>query len=196
MAKNKNIEDTLNEILSVHRLKEISKEVTKEVGKKAIDDLRDEAKRIVKHYYDSYDPEVYERIYSLYKSFYYYNVTRGNTVRAGIVFDEIRIDGKHESSSDYHKSGYKWIPIDWINGGPEKNKQYGAVQSSYIMDNFWEGIHPRYKWDDKKGYVENHKRDQDSPASLLEKFIDSYESKAGEYACEVFTRKILEYLKK
>ena len=193
VAKNKSIEDALNEVLNKKTLSQIVKDVTVDVGKKALKDLREESNKIVKHYYDSYTPEVYDRIYALYNSFYYFNTTRGQTVHVGVTFDPKKIEGLHESTSRYHKEGDKWTSIDWIHGGPEKGKQY--VEASYIMNNFWEGIHPRYKWVKGQGYVENHKKDELSPATLMQKFVDNYQDIATEYAVDVFTQKILETLK-
>lgn len=98
----------------------------------------------VDEYYEEYSPTIYKkRMYDLYNIFEVdIESNKSTIIIEGRVVDSQL--SQHYSRSPRHKSGSEWIsrfdspeifdPIGEENGMPE---------SSWIVDNFWEGIHPK-----------------------------------------------------
>ena len=196
MAKNKSIEDALNDILNPKKLDKIVQDTVKEAGIKARKDLVNKTKSVIKHYYDEYSERQYEPIYSLYNTFTYENKTRGKTVNVFVNFDAARIEGMHQSSSKYHQSGSPWESIKWENGfGPEKNKQYGAVEAGFIFDNFWHGYHPVTNGNKYIGFTYDPVQKGKSPEELLSEYVNEYlEGELQTFVIDTFTQKVLNSL--
>lgn len=193
MAKKNSIEDALNEVFK--NIDVIVQDTVKESGKKARRDMKQKAKEVVKHYYDEYSERKFEPAYSLYKSFETYDRTRNNVINVGVEFMPSRIEGKtHKSNSRWHQEGHPWESIDWFEG-PEKGKQYGVVDTEYIIDNFWEGIHPKALGNKYIGfYVENVRKGK-SPEQLFAEYVEEYtENTLKPFVIDTFTQKILQSL--
>ncbi len=193
--KKKSLEDAIFNI--TNQLDNIAKQTAKEVARKVKKDMDTQARKSVKHYYDSYSPEVYERTFSLYHSYKVLNETSDNRVKVTVEFRPELIEGEHVSNSNYHKTGDTWNAIDWKNEIP-KGDDYGIPQADWILNNFWEGIHPRVKGSTYSGFTWNPKIDQVSPQDLFNEFINgSYISnEVIPYASEVLTNRVLKALKK
>ena len=193
MQDQTNVEYHLNEIFK--NVDKIVEDTVKEAGKKARVDMKNEAKKIVKHYYDEYPERKFEPSYSLYRSFESYDRTRNGVINVGVEFMSSRIDGMHESNSRWHKEGWPWQSIDWKNGGPEEGKQYGAVESSFIMNNFWEGIHPKTLGNKYTGFTYYPIKKGKSPEELFSEDVESYmEDTLKPFVIDTFTQKLIQNL--
>jgi hypothetical protein len=197
VAKNKSIEDALNDILNQKKLDEIVQETVKEAGIKAQKDLVKETKKIIQHYYDAYSERKFEPNYSLYRSYTYENLTRGKTINVNVNFDASRLDGLYTSYSKYHQSGAPWEAIEWKKGyGAEPNKQYGAVESDFIFDHFWKGLHPVTLGNKWTGFIHSPVKVGESPAEQFKKYVDTYVKDDLEpFIIDLFTTNILNSLK-
>jgi hypothetical protein len=197
VAKNKSIEDALNDILNPKKLDEIVKKTVKEAGIKARKDFVNETKKVIKHYYDEYPERQYDPIGSLYHLFTYENKTRGKSIDVTINFDSARIEGMHQSNSRYHQEGDVWESIKWKNGrGPERNRQYGAVESDFIFTNFWYGDHPVTNGDKYAGFKYEPVNKGKSPEELLIEYTETYvNGELQEFVIDTFTQNLLKALK-
>lgn len=197
MAKNKSIEDALNDILNPKKMDEIVKDTVKEAGIKARKDLVNKTKDTIKHYYDSYPERQYDPIGSLYNTFTYANKTRGKSIDVTVNFDSAMIEGMHRSNSRYHQEGEPWESIKWKNGrGPERNRQYGTVESEFIFGNFWYGYHPVTTGNKYTGFTYEPVYRGKSPEELLKEYTETYvNGELQDFVIDTFTSKLLNSLK-
>lgn len=99
--------------------------------------------RVTQDYYSEYQPKIYKkRMESLYDAWDIDAMMIGN----GLEFEPYLTDNipQHVSGSWYHESGDKWVKFPESHNGSQNN---GMPQSSWIVENFAEGIHPGYYWD-------------------------------------------------
>lgn len=192
--KKKSLEDAINNVL--YQLDDIAKQTAKDVAKKVKKDMQEQAQKAVKHYYDSYRPEVYDRTFALYHSYRTVDETSGDRVKVTLLFDPALIDGEHGSSSKYHQTGDVWRSIDWPNATP-KGDDYGVPQSDWILNNFWEGLHPITTGNKYIGFEWNPKKDKISPQDMFNMFVDGtyIESTVTPYASKILTNRVLDALK-
>lgn len=179
------------------QLNNITRQTAKDVARKLKEDMRKQAKTVVKHYYDSYRPEWYSRTYALYHSYKVLNETRDNKVSVIVEFDPLLIQGEHQSHSQYHQSGDVWKSIDWPDETPTGNN-YGIPGAEWILNNFWEGLHPITTGNKYKGFTWNPKKDTSSPQDLFEEFINGgyVENTLIPYANDILTDRIIKALNK
>lgn len=177
------------------QLDNITKQAAKDVARKLKEDMKEEAKKVVKHYYDSYRPDWHDRIWALYHSYGVFNDTKDNKVSVSIEFDPKLIQGEHKSDSKYHQTGDTWKKIDWPNEKPSGNN-YGIPEADWILNNFWEGLHPVVTGNKYTGFTYWPVIDMKSPQELFEEFAHgSYINKVLiPYANEVLTNRILKAL--
>lgn len=196
MGKKTSLEDALRDV--TNKLDKIVERTAKEVSKKAMKDVKQETKKIVKHYYDSYRPKMYDRKYSLYHAYEVLDNTYGDTMSIIVEFDPSLLSA-HKSNSPYHQTGKDWQPIIWPWEEPDlKNHQYGVPEPDWILDNFWEGIHPITYGSKSKGYTYRPAVDMKSPQDLFDEFVNgSYVNKVlAPYASKVFSEEVLKVLRK
>ena len=126
MAKVKSIDEIVDRIVANYEValtdavKDVAKDAQKYIYSKAVDILYE-------FYYGKYEPNSYDRTYSLSRSFVpFHSVTKkGTELRcvAGVEYDPELLDLYYEAS-----------------------KKYGYVDGDWVMENFLEGLHP---WDRK-----------------------------------------------
>lgn len=187
MGNKRNLEDALNEVLN--NIDSIVDEVVQEAGVKARKDYKNKAEEVVKHYYNSYKPTArnYQRQYRLYKSYHSFNKTSGKDIYVGVNFNDKKLNNAYSdgrgSHSNYHQEGDEWKQINWSTQQPGKiynadgtvqYEQFGAVEWSFILGNFWEGEHPVTKGNKKKGYTYKPKKDEKSPEDLFAEYVKTY----------------------
>lgn len=97
------------------------------------------ADKAVLEYYMEYTPKRYDRTGSLFDIFEGFSKKSGITIKGWVEDFPDRMP-QHYSHSKLHQSGSEWISrydssfnFDGGNGIPE---------SSWILENFWQGIHP------------------------------------------------------
>lgn len=180
-----------------NQLDNIIKQTAKEVARKLKKDMKKQAKKVVKHYYDKYYPEMYERTFALYHSYEVFNETKGNVVSVSVVYNPDLIRGEHKSHSRYHQTGNKWQSIDWPNEKPSGNN-YGIPDSEWIINNFWEGIHPIVTGSKYEGFEWAPRINRKSPEDLFNEFANGpyLSEELIPYANEILSNKILKALSK
>lgn len=173
MANKKAIKDALDDMLK--DVDAVVAQVAKEASYKAKTDFEEKAKSVVDEYYAQYNPIRYKREHNLYNTYHAYGRPNGTVINSGVWFQDDALFGVYSSNSRYHRSGNQWESIDWINGGPEKGKQYGVVDGNWVFDNFMKGIHPAWIGNKSKGYEDYSYHYADcSPTKLMDDFTDDY----------------------
>lgn len=139
-------------------------------SKQAKTEVNKFATKSVEHYYN-YSPQMYDRTGALYDSFIAFNFTSGNKLDVGVAFSGARLNGRHMSNSKYHQYGGAWV--SWHER--ERGKKYadGIVEGQYVIDKFWKGEHPRYKWNGN-GYSDVSKKDKKTPDQWLTEYMQEY----------------------
>lgn len=188
-------EDILNDTQSVAvaAIKNASKQVQK--------DVCEQAEKNLKAYYASYNPKIYKRTNRLRRAILPYYADKSNSknicIEVGVQYNSGALVGAYKSNSWYHQSGDKWISRndESFNFNSSGN---GIPQPEWILNNFWEGIHPVTKfigWFDEDSGREYRDYAYDtvqteSQYSMMEKFynttlknkIDGYVASAIENA--------------
>ena len=85
MGKKTSLEDALENV--VNSLDKIVEKTARDVGKKVTKDLNKKARETVKHYYDNYRPDWYDRTFALYRSYKVWDRTYGNEVSVSVESD-------------------------------------------------------------------------------------------------------------
>ena len=145
MAKdfNKIFDDILNDTKSVAiaAIKSASKQVQK--------DVCEQAEKNLQTYYRSYSPKIYKRTNRLRRAILPYYADRSSAknicIEIGVQYKSSALAGVYKSNSWYHKSGDNWVPR---HGGDFNfnSSGNGIPQPEWILNNFWEGIHPATKY--------------------------------------------------
>ena len=128
--------------------------------------------RIVDEYYEEYEPSKYARTESLYRAW---------GMRASIVGDRLHfypdLDSEklpqHYSGSKLHKYGDAWISRDEEDFDPYGDDN-GRPENSWILKNFFEGIHPRFIT--QEGLVFDESYHYDGVLSKMGKYINIYKN--------------------
>ena len=190
----KSLEDAIYNVTK--QLDNITKQTAKDVARKLKEDMRKQAQKVVKHYYDSYKPEWYSRTYALYHSYKVLNETKDNKISVTVEFDPMLIQNEHKSNSQYHQNGSVWKRIDWPNEIPSGN-DYGMPEADWILNNFWEGLHPIVTGNKYKGFEWNPKKDANSPQDLFEEFVNGgyVENTLVPYASDMLTDRVLKAIR-
>ena len=126
--------------------------------------------RIVDEYYEEYDPTRYKRIHSLYDAW---------NMRAAIVGDRLHfypdLDSdrmpEHYSRSKFHKSGDTWISR-YDDGFDFDSDDNGRPENSWILDNFFKGIHPRFFA--RQGLIFDESYQYDGVLAKMGKYVNIY----------------------
>ena len=187
-------EDILNDTQSVAvaAIKNASKQVQK--------DVCEQAEKNLKAYYASYNPKIYKRTNRLRRAILPYYADKSNSknicIEVGVQYNSGALVGAYKSNSWYHQSGDKWVGVgsDNFNFNSSGN---GIPQPEWILNNFWEGIHPVTKvvkgLDGELGYTYDYMYspvETESQYSMMERFyntvlkdkIDGYVTSAIENA--------------
>lgn len=128
--------------------------------------------RIVDDYYEEYNPTKYARTDSLYNAW---------GMKASIVGDRLHfypdLDSErlpqHYSGSKFHRSGDVWISRD-DDGFDFESDDNGRPENSWILTNFFEGIHPRFFT--REGLVFDESYHYDGVLAKMGKYINIYKN--------------------
>lgn len=145
MAKdfNKIFDDILNDTksIAVAAIKSASKQVQAEVC--------EQAEKNLQQYYRSYSPKMYKRTNKLRRAILPYYADRTNSknicIEVGVQYKSSALTGAYKSNSWHHKSGDNWVSRHEgdFNFNSSGN---GIPQPEWILNNFWEGVHPVTKY--------------------------------------------------
>lgn len=159
--------------------KEAAISAAKETAKKVAKDMHNEALRGLKKYYDSYNPDMYERTYYLKNAIIptYKDTSTDKviSIEIGIRYDENKLIDHYYSNSQYHKSGDKWISRNDPEFNWDRNSEgkpigdNGIPDPEWILNNFLHGIHPRMA----SGFVYAPVHSQVSQIEIMNNFIDN-----------------------
>lgn len=131
--------------------KQMAIQAMKDVADKAYAMSKKKAAECLKNYYNNHKPKRYKRTNQLknaIKGMSPYETTKGSihSIKFGIVYDSKHLDGLYRSNSWYHQSGTEWVGRDdpYFDFDSRNN---GIIESSFILGNYLEGIHPWAKID-------------------------------------------------
>jgi hypothetical protein len=195
--KKKRLEDAIDDLIDL-QLDEIIRVTTNDVGRKLKKDMESHTKKIIKHYYDNYDPVKYtDRSYELYNAYTVLNQTSGNKARVMVEFDSDLIKGAHSSDSKYHQTGDVWQKIAWPAEIPQGDG-YGIPDSEWILENFWRGEHPRTYGNKYIGFKYHPAIDVKSPQALFDEFVNGtyIDRVLKPYAQNILTTRVLKALRR
>ncbi len=198
MAKdfNKIFDDILNDTKSVAvaAIKNASKQVQK--------DVCEQAEKNLKAYYRSYTPRIYKRTNRLRRAILPYYADRSNSknicIEVGVQYKSSALTGAYKSNSFYHKNGDDWVSRD-SNNFNFNSSGNGIPQPEWILNNFWEGIHPVTKVvklmdgdvRDAYGYIYTPVQTE-SQFSMMEKFYNNVlKDKINDYVSSAIENVIL-----
>lgn len=122
-------------------------------------------------YYTEYQPKIYtHRMGSLYDAWKITPLLKGDKVMFNLNLDSDRLP-QHTSNSWWHQSGNKWISRDdpEFDFGKQNN---GMPENSWILKNFFKGIHPGYTLLD--GEVIDHSKETSSVLENMHKYVGEY----------------------
>lgn len=162
-----NIDEVFNKIET--DFVKLSKNAAKSAANKAQKDIREKADEFITEYY-KYKPTMYKNrkkaLYKLVQDYYRETETaKGISIEFGVTYDPSKL-GPHESNSWYHRSGTHWIPRD--SGDFDFDSQNNGIpDSQWIVNKFWEGIHPSGKIGDDGGV-----KDEQTSDEKMQKFFD------------------------
>ena len=158
----------------------MSEEVRREALVSAAPEIRNDIMthicyKVTKDYYSEFKPKLYRnRMESLYNAWDMDIMMVGN----GLEFDPFLKDDdipQHTSKSWYHQYNNgddEWTPFpDSHKDGTQNN---GMPQSSWIVENFAEGIHPRYYWDREADEVIDFSKQGKGTDASMEKHVNKY----------------------
>lgn len=146
----------------------IAKDKVKSAGKEISRKMYSAAQKYVDEYYGNYTPRRYKRLHELktLASPVYEESSSGSmfTVTAGVEYNPGAIVGAHKSNSWYHQSGDTWVDRFRRDSSSQSN---GIPEANWIFENFWEGVHPVFKYE-AQGYV----ADPQSQEQLINDYMD------------------------
>lgn len=198
MAKdfNKIFDDILNDTTSV------AIAAIKNAGKQVQKDVCDQAEKNLQAYYKSYSPKRYKRTNRLRRAILPYYADKSNSknicIEVGVQYKSSALTGAYKSNSWYHQGGDNWVSR--IGGGLNYNSSNNGIpQPEWILNNFWEGIHPVTKvtkgLDGELQYVYDYAYSPvktESQFSLMEKFYNTVlKDKIGDYVNSAIENAIL-----
>ena len=126
--------------------------------------------KIVDEYYDEYDPTRYRRMDSLYDAWAMKTSIVGDRLHFYPDLDSDRLP-QHYSRSKFHNSGDTWISR-YDDGFDFDSDENGQPENSWILKNFFEGIHPRFFV--REGLVFDESYYYDGVLSKMSKYINIY----------------------
>lgn len=126
--------------------------------------------KVSEAYYMDYTPRRYKRIESLYDAWKITPYLSGDRISFNLNLDSSRLP-QHYSGSKYHQSGSEWISRydDAFDFDSDDN---GRPENSWILTNFFEGIHPIYKF--KDGNVIDNSIQGSTVLDNMQKYITAY----------------------
>lgn len=153
---------------------EKSEKVCREALKSAAYELQQDVKnnicyKIVDDYYEEYTPIRYRRTNSLYRAWDISTSITGDRLHFYPDLDSDRLP-QHKSNSQFHKSGDEWI--DFYDRSDDDDN--GVPDNSWILKNFFEGVHPRFFLDKKLGVVINDSEYHPGVLQKMGKYINEY----------------------
>jgi hypothetical protein len=177
MAKSRTLDEAIEEVFKDY--KKAIRTAAQEATEKARDDLHANAVSCLVKYYEDYDPTSYNRTYHLIDSFVPYaspvqETAGGFECAAGVEFDPTRI---------------------FYVG----SKQYNPADSEWILENFWNGIHPRTDGSRIVGggnYEAEKHQGSFVPSEEMQKFIDNYYDTFDRNYRRAVSKQILKTMKK
>jgi hypothetical protein len=114
--------------------------------------------------------------------------TKGTNIDVEIYYDASFIEGFYKSNSSYHQDGGAWRVVRKNKGlssydfwemhyNGETGGSYGAVEETWIMDNFWNGReYVTNGWPLSKSaeYLSGHYQNTTSAYDVAANFVDQY----------------------
>lgn len=154
---------------------EMSHEVCQKALRSAAYELQMDVKnnicyRIVDEYYDEYEPKRYKRMRSLYDAWQMRAAISGDRLHFYPDLDSDRLP-KHYSRSKFHKYGEEWISR-YDDGFDFDSDENGTPGNSWILDNFFAGIHPRFFV--REGLVFDESYTYDGVLKKMGKYVGLY----------------------
>ena len=142
-------------------------------------DIRFEAESCLYKYYNNYDPNWYHRTERLIQAFVPYNyITKDNDtliVRVGMGYDASRLDGWYESNAS-------------------NKPEFNPVNSSWILMNYLEGIHPTTNgypiYADELEYIPI--KDDVSPNEHMGEFLKEYAKTFNNNVLKSFAKYVID----
>lgn len=174
MAKNsKNLDSALSNAVDdlLKDYKSAMKEAVKFAAKEAEKDLMAKAKSCLEEYYDSYDPNRYDRTETLQYAFLpYSNIKYGSdkiTGKVGVEYSAAMLEQFIDVYNDIESMNHV---------GYYGSKKYQPVDAWWVIDNYLRGVHPITnggRTPETAVYYEVY--DAVSPNQKMETFIKDYE---------------------
>lgn len=127
--------------------------------------------RVSDAYYTDYTPSRYQRTGSLYNAWKITPFLTGDKISFNLNLDSDRLP-QHYSRSKYHQSGDTWISRDSEDFDYDSGDN-GRPEKSWILANFFEGIHPRYSLL-KDGFVVDNSVHTSTVLQNMQKYITKY----------------------
>ena len=171
MAKAKDLKTAMKDLKKNY--KEVLKEAVSYATKEAEEDIHKKSLSCLAEYYKEHDPTSYDRINGLRHAFLPYKSVKSDGKNiigiAGIEYFYDALDYAYQSGSEKY--------------GAEKNEEghiieYGMPESSWVMDNYLDGIHPTtngYPFAKGVSHVEYIPISYGlSPTEKMEKYLDRY----------------------
>lgn len=160
MAKNKTFEKALNDVFADYE-KALTKAMN-DASNKALKDIFEYSRSCLEEYYDNYQPNSYDRTYSLLDAFVpYLDIKidkKGITSTVGVNFDWSRLN--YEASYRY-RSGL---------GGDN-----ALPTNQWVMENFLKGVHPATDGSQIPGNAFYYEIvDSESTSDKMDKYLDKY----------------------
>lgn len=199
----KNLEQAFNDV--INNAVSVSNDVVRNVGQKVQTDMYNKANKTLEEYYADYSPKRYKRTYSLKRSIKPYTKTISSgellELEVGIEYDSRRLDGMYESNSYYHQEGEVWYTRS-ESTFYTRDTANGTPRSSWILNNFLQGLHPitdigqdiSEDGKSKRTYIYNPYQGSVKPLQLMEEFVNKeIEPKVQSYVQEELWNMVAKY---
>lgn len=128
--------------------------------------------RVSNAYYEEYTPSRYHRMKSLYEAWKIRAFLSDDRIGFNLNLDSDRLP-QHKSRSKFHQSGSEWISR-YSSDFNEDSDDNGMPENSWILTNFFEGIHPRYTF--KDGLIMDESYEGTGVLRNMSKYIKEYKA--------------------
>ena len=127
--------------------------------------------KVSDQYYQDYSPTIYtHRMGSLYDAWKITPFLKGQNIVFNLNLDSDRLP-QHTSGSWWHQAGGKWISREEADFNFNKQSN-GMPENSWILENFFKGIHPGYTLLD--GMVVDNSKTTSTVLQNMQKYITKY----------------------
>jgi hypothetical protein len=180
-AKVKNLDEAINSIFK--RYNSNLRKAMEYAAKKAEDEIDFEARSCLDRYYESYDPNWYDRDYHLIDAFVKVNevtTDKNNIVaRVGVIYDPSKLEGAYYSEAS-------------------RKPEFNPVNSEWVLQNYLAGIHPSTngypiynKEDGRAIYMPIEIEGVPSPDSTMRSYIENYKDTFDKNVLKWFAKRVI-----